>query len=491
MGDCLPCGAASTFAGDALVTTHAAACRASIRMISHLGQLIGQYGYLVVAAFIFFEGIAIPFPTDTTLITAAAFAAHGRLSVVVLFIISTVCSASGTTVAFFAGRRGGDFFDRHARKVNPAVLARTRSFFDRHGGSAIIAGRFIPFARMLISPMAGLSTMSVTRFSAYNVVGAAVWSATFCGVGYFFGQHPPAFGHGLARGALVVTLALAILTTIVVAGGYLVEESDAAWRAEGTLWHRVLMSRPLRWLAGHSPRARAFLFRRFTPGHYLGLNLTIGLGLSFVSLVIFGAITNLLLAREAVPQFDLQLASALRETATPARDVFWGAVARMGAFRFMMVPGLGLALVLALRRRWLLLGGLLAAGAGAALLELGMRHFMVHRHGPAAPGAMANLAAPSGQALGTFVFYGMFGYFAILLLRRRHLAPAVVTASLALIAAICFGRLYLGTRYFSDIVAGLAAGGVWLCACVTGLEVARRRLERERTGERALETDRR
>jgi len=51
-----------------------------------------------------------------------------------------------------------------------------------------------------------------------------------------------------------------------------------------------------------------------------------------------------------------------------------------------------------------------------------------------------------------------------------------------LVLAICFGRLYLGTRYFSDIVSGLAAGGVWLAACITGLEVARRRSERERRG---------
>jgi membrane protein DedA with SNARE-associated domain len=53
--------------------------------------------------------MAIPFPTDTTLVTAAAFAAHGRLSMVLLFIVSTVASTAGTTVAFIAGRRGGDF----------------------------------------------------------------------------------------------------------------------------------------------------------------------------------------------------------------------------------------------------------------------------------------------------------------------------------------------------------------------------------------------
>jgi undecaprenyl-diphosphatase len=344
---------------------------------------------------------------------------------------------------------------------------------------------------MLISPMAGLSTISLARFSVFNAIGATLWSATFCAVGVFFGQHPPAFGHGIARGALVVTLGLAVITIVIVAGGYLVEESDAAWRAEGTLWHRVLMSPPLRWLAARSPRARAFLFRRFTPGHYLGLNLTIGLGLSFVSLVIFGALANSLLARDAVPQFDLELASALRETATPSRDAFWGAVSMLGTFRIMLVPGLLMAAWLGMRRLWLPLGGLLAAGAGAALLEVGVRHFMLHPHGSASAAGESMLSAPSGQALGAFVFYGMLGYFLVLLVHRRGIAPLVVAASLLLVASICFGRLYLGTRYFSDVVSGLAAGGVWLCFCITGLEVARRRLERERQHARIHETDRR
>ena len=65
-------------------------------MISHLGRLITDYGYLIVALFIFLEGMAIPFPTDTTLVTAAAFAAHGRLSMVLLFIVTCPSLAKQT-----------------------------------------------------------------------------------------------------------------------------------------------------------------------------------------------------------------------------------------------------------------------------------------------------------------------------------------------------------------------------------------------------------
>lgn len=450
-------------------------------MIGHLGALVAHYGYLIVGVFIFFEGVAIPFPTDTTIVTAAAFAAHGRLSLGLIFLVSTVTATGGTTVAFIAGRRGGTFFERHSRRVNPAVLTRTRGFFDRHGNTAVLIGRFIPVARMLISPMAGLSTMSLARFTVFNLIGAAIWSAVFCGVGYFFGQHPPAFGHGhgLGRAAIIVAVGLALLVTIAVAGGWLVEDSDAAWRAEGTLLHRVLMTAPMRWLAAHSPRARAFLFRRFSAGDYLGLNLTLGLGLSFVALVIFSALMNALLANDAVPQFDLALAAALREGATPRADAAWGAISQLGRFPALVVPGLVFGAALIRRRGWMPLVGWTAAIAGALLLDAVVKHYFVHPHTIVSVAGVTELGTPSGQALGALVGYGMLGYFVVLLVPSRRAASLVVAGTLALVVAICFGRLYLGTRYFSDIVSGLAAGGVWLSACITGLEVARRRAERD------------
>ncbi len=445
-------------------------------MSGQLGRLISDYGYLIVALFIFAEGMAIPFPTDTTLVTAAAFAAHGRLSLTVIILVSTIATTLGTSVAFVLGRRGGDFFDKHSKRVSPVVLARTRTFFDRHGGTAVLVGRFIPFARMLISPMAGLSTMSFARFTAFNVAGAVIWSSVFCGVGYFFGHHPPALGRGLVRGALIVTVGIGVLVTIAVAGGWLVEESDAAWRAEGTVWHRILMSAPLRWLAGHSPAAREFLFRRFTPGDYLGLNLTIGLGLSFVALVIFSAITNSLLARGAVPEFDLFLAAAMRETATPFSIAFWSRVSSAGNLLFVALPGVLLAGLLAYRTRSRLpVLGYGASLVGSAVLDAVVKHFFAHEHGATVVGGLSEMGTPSGQALGSLVGYGMVAYF-LVLLARRHLTRVLITvATVLLIVSISFGRMYLGDRYFSDIVAGLAAGGVWLAACLTGLEVARRK----------------
>jgi len=47
--------------------------------------------------------------------------------------------------------------------------------------------------------------------------------------------------------------------------------------------------------------------------------------------------------------------------------------------------------------------------------------------------------------------------------------------------------MYLGVHYFSDVLAGYAAGGVWLSALITGVETIRRSKKEAKTGGRTSE----
>jgi membrane-associated phospholipid phosphatase len=50
----------------------------------------------------------------------------------------------------------------------------------------------------------------------------------------------------------------------------------------------------------------------------------------------------------------------------------------------------------------------------------------------------------------------------------------VVFGAALLVILLGFSRMYLGVHYFSDVVAGYAAGGIWLSALITGAETVRR-----------------
>jgi membrane protein DedA with SNARE-associated domain len=64
------------------------------------------------------------------------------------------------------------------------VIERVEGIFDRHGGKAIILGRFIGVARAITPFLAGTSQIGLRRFLAFDVVGAGAWAATFLAVGY-------------------------------------------------------------------------------------------------------------------------------------------------------------------------------------------------------------------------------------------------------------------------------------------------------------------
>jgi undecaprenyl-diphosphatase len=450
---------------------------------AHLVGLVAHYGYALIALFLFGEGLAIPFPTDTTVVTASALAARGHLSLALVFIVSTLSTTAGTTAAYYLGRTGSTFISRRAHGGGNA-LARAHRFFERHGTSAVLFGRFVPVVRMLISVVAGVSQMDARRFTLYNLAGAAIWACAFCAVGYFFGHHAAQFYHQLVRAALVVGFGLAALVTLAVAGGWLIEDVDAAWRAEGTTWHRVLMSRPVRWLAARSPRAQSILFRRFSPANYLGLNLTLGLGVSFVLLLVFAAIAQSVLSKTAIVRFDLDLAEILHAGATQRGVALSVLVTRLGTMSATAVFGLPLALWYTSRRGWLPFAGWLSALSGAEVLAWSLKH-AIHRERPIFEVAYASepsFSFPSNHVLGALVGYGMIVYFVICLTNNRIWRASAIALGAVLVAAIGYSRLYLGLHFFSDVVGGLAAGAVWLTTCITALEVARRKQETEPLG---------
>jgi membrane protein DedA with SNARE-associated domain/membrane-associated phospholipid phosphatase len=443
---------------------------------AHLVGLVAKYGYALIALFLFGEGLAIPFPTDTTVVTASALAARGHLSLILVFVVSTISTTAGTTAAFYLGRRGSNFLTKRAHG-GAGALGRAHRFFERHGASAVLFGRFVPVVRMLVSFVAGVSSMDARRFALYNVAGATIWAAAFCAIGYFFGHHASAFYHELVRGGLVVAFGLAALVTLAMAGGWLIEDVDAAWRAEGTFWHRILMSAPVRWLAQRSPAAQSVLFRRFSPADYLGLNLTLGLGVSFVLLLVFASIAQSVLSRSTIVRFDLDLAETLHAGATPAGIAFWFVVTRFGTLPSVFVAGVVFAVGYALRRGWLPFGGWLAALAGSEFLAWSLKHAM-HRERPIFETAYAtehSFSFPSTHVLGALVGYGMAVYFVFCLTSSRLWRAVAIVVGAAVVVAIGYSRLYLGLHFFSDVIGGLAAGAVWLTTCVTALEVARRK----------------
>ncbi|HBI04739.1 MAG TPA: phospholipid phosphatase, partial [Paenibacillaceae bacterium] len=81
---------------------------------------------------------------------------------------------------------------------------------------------------------------------------------------------------------------------------------------------------------------------------------------------------------------------------------------------------------------------------------------------------------PSGHAMNSFVFYGMVGF--ILWRLFKGMIPRTISLLVCYLLPFAIGlsRIYLGVHYPTDVVAGFAAGGFWLMACIFAFHIGKR-----------------
>ncbi|MFN8034560.1 MAG: DedA family protein [Acidimicrobiia bacterium] len=156
-------------------------------------DLITSLGTIGLIAIVFAESgllVGLVFPGDSLLIVAGALAAKGKLDLAVILVGVFVAAAAGSEVGYLTGKKFGPALFRRpdSRIFKHEYVHRSRLFFEKHGSKTVFIARFMPFVRTLTPILAGVGEMPRRRFTAFNVVGAAIWSTGFIMLGYFVGE---------------------------------------------------------------------------------------------------------------------------------------------------------------------------------------------------------------------------------------------------------------------------------------------------------------
>jgi len=181
--------------------------------VETLTELLTNYGALLVAVAMITEGCGIPVPAETILVTAAALAARGKLSIWWIAVGGAAGGIVGGIAGYAIGAQGGmRLIKRFGAKmrIDEEKLDRARRFFARRGLVAVFLCRFIGFVRIFVPMVAGVARMPFGRFLAANVVGAVVSSACYAALGWFFGRDLPALEHHLTETTIVAVVLIAL-----------------------------------------------------------------------------------------------------------------------------------------------------------------------------------------------------------------------------------------------------------------------------------------
>jgi membrane protein DedA with SNARE-associated domain len=180
-------------------------------------SLIGRYGYLIVFLGVMLEGVGIPLPGETVLITAGALAHRGSLTLWETMVVGSLGAVMGGQAGYCIGRFGGrPFVLRWGRYafITSERLGRAESFFEQHGRKAVFFGRFIAGLRVFGALIAGMSRMSWGKFTVYSVLGGVVWATAVVALGYFLWASIGLVEHWIGRISLLLAAALVLVVVL-------------------------------------------------------------------------------------------------------------------------------------------------------------------------------------------------------------------------------------------------------------------------------------
>jgi membrane-associated protein len=187
--------------------------------LTSLADSLGAWTYALVAGLAFLETgafVGLIAPGETAIALGGVVAAQGEVSLPLIVLAAWAAAALGDLASFLLGRRlGRRFLVAHGPRVGVTAprLARVDGFFDRHGGKAILIGRFVGLIRAMAPFVAGASGLQLRRFLPYSLAGTLIWASAFTLAGYAFHESFETAAGVLTHGVL----ALAVLAAGAVA----------------------------------------------------------------------------------------------------------------------------------------------------------------------------------------------------------------------------------------------------------------------------------
>ncbi|MEI7897811.1 MAG: DedA family protein [bacterium] len=181
-----------------------------------------QYGGLVLLLLVIFAEtgliIGFIFPGDALLFTAGLLCGSDLAVNIWLLVFSVAIAAiAGNLTGYLTGKifskkilqKKDTFFFKQRH------FAHSRVYYEKYGGIALVAGRFLPVIRTFVPIFAGTIGINFWKFNLFNIAGAILWSGTLIPIGYFVGKKIPASIDNLEYYVLGITL---ITMTIMVSG---------------------------------------------------------------------------------------------------------------------------------------------------------------------------------------------------------------------------------------------------------------------------------
>jgi len=213
---------------------------------------------------------------------------------------------------------------------------------------------------------------------------------------------------------------------------------------------------------------------------HFSLYAVVALIIGAISLYAFISLAGGVVTNEGLAESDKQIADTIHAAAMPTGITLFTNISLLGNEAVWVISA-AVLLYFGLRRQWAtVLLWIFTVGIGQ-LLNIVLK-LTFNRARPVFSNAFVNAVGfsfPSGHAMWSAITYSLLAY--ILIIHTASLARRIliVTVCVLIVLLVGLSRIYLGAHYLSDVLAGFAAGALWVVISTAAFRLARRAANRE------------
>lgn len=146
--------------------------------------LTSEWVYLVLFLFAVLDGFFPPIPSETAVIAlATTWVAGDGPNLVLVALVAATGAFAGDQIAYVVGRRVAGRASRRRAGDDGTTGSRARTILLARGGPALLAARFVPGGRVVVTTTAGALGFPRRPFMAWTAAGALAWAVYYALIG--------------------------------------------------------------------------------------------------------------------------------------------------------------------------------------------------------------------------------------------------------------------------------------------------------------------
>ena len=198
-------------------------------ILLYIGSLDTLWLYVILFFFAFIENVFPPSPSDVVVIVGASLIASTSLGFVPVLIITSIGSALGFILMYYVGYFLSEKILRSGKIkfIDKASLEKTDLWFSKYGYWIILANRFLPGTRSVISFFSGVHELDVKKTFLYALISAFLWNILIIYLGMTMGNNVELIDYYLTTYSNIVLGLTGVIAVAVLVRYFIIKKKNA------------------------------------------------------------------------------------------------------------------------------------------------------------------------------------------------------------------------------------------------------------------------